>query len=160
MEDTRLSETTFQLLSKIMSVTKKFNELDKISIDMGNGEKLYPSEIHVLNAVGNGYANSVTEISGQFGITKGAVSQVVNKLFDKGFLNKEKSKGYGNEIRLTLTDKGWEAFNIQDDLHKRIEKDFFKHLGSLEPDKIDSFYEIMDQVEELIDNFLKYNHQR
>lgn len=156
MEDTQLRDTTFQLLSKIMSVTKKFNELDKISIDLGNGERLYPSELHVLNALGKGYANSVTEISHQFGITKGAVSQVVNKLFDKGLLSKKKSKGFGNEIRLSLTDKGLEAFNIQDDLHKRIEKDFFQHLGSLEQDKIDSFFELLDIVEELIDNFLKY----
>lgn len=159
MDDKKMHNTTLKLLAKIMTVAKKFNEVEKISIDLGNGEKLYPSELHVLNVIGKEYANSVTEISNQFRVTKGAVSQVVNKLFEKGLLTKERSKGYGNEIRLSLTDKGLKAYKIQDDMHKRIEKDFFEHLGDLEQEKIDSFYEIMDEVEDLIDNFLKYESQ-
>ncbi len=142
-------------MSLFIRINKKFNELESLTIDIGNGEKLYPSELHVLDAVGNNYANTVTDLSKKFGITKGAVSQVVNKLFDKGFLNKDRKSGF-KEIILSPTDKGWKAFEIMDDLHKKIEDQFFINMGTVESEKVDSFIEIMEKFEEFLDNFLRY----
>ena len=149
-------ETTFKMMILFIRITKKFNELEKLSIDMGNGEKLYPSELHVIDAIGNNYGNNVTELSKKFKITKGAVSQVVNKLFKKEYLKKERKKGYAKEVVLSLTEKGWNAFKIQEDMYKKMEEEFFKYLGTLESEKIDSFNEIMGKIEEAIDTFLRY----
>ena len=149
-------ETTFKMMILFIRITKKFNELQKLSTDMGNGEKLYPSELHVIDAIGNNYGNNVTELSKKFKITKGAVSQVVNKLFKKEYLKKERKKGYAKEVVLSLTEKGWNAFKIQEDMYKKMEEEFFKYLGTLESEKIDSFNEIMGKIEEAIDTFLRY----
>ena len=148
-------ETTFKMLALFIRVNKKFNELESLTIDIGNGEKLFPSELHVLDAVGNNYANTVTDLSKKFGITKGAVSQVVNKLFDKGFLNKDRKSGF-KEIILSPTNKGWKAFEIMDDLHNKLEDEFFVNMGTVESEKVDSFVEIMEKFEEFLDNFLRY----
>ena len=148
-------ETTFKMMSLFIRINKKFNELESLNIDIGNGEKLYPSELHVLDAVGNNYANTVTDLSKKFGITKGAVSQVANKLFDKGFLNKDRKSGF-KEIILSPTKKGWVAFEIMDDLHKKLEDQFFMNMGTVEPEKLDSFIEIMEKFEKFLDNFLRY----
>ncbi len=148
-------ETTFKMMSLFIRINKKFNELESLTIDIGNGEKLYPSELHVLDALGNNYANTVTDLSKKFGITKGAVSQVVNKLFDKGFLNKDRKSGF-KEVILSPTDKGWMAFEIMDDLHKKLEDQFFINMGVVESEKMDSFVEIMEKFEEFLDNFLRY----
>jgi len=149
-------ETTFKMMILFIRITKKFNELQKLSTNMGNGEKLYPSELHVIDAIGNNYGNNVTELSKKFKITKGAVSQVVNKLFKKEYLKKERKKGYAKEVVLSLTEKGWNAFKIQEDMYKKMEEEFFKYLGTLESEKIDSFNEIMGKIEEAIDTFLRY----
>jgi DNA-binding MarR family transcriptional regulator len=102
MENSEIShEPTVKMMVMFIRITKKFNELEKISIDMGKGEKLYPAELHVLDAIGNNYGNSVTELSKKFGITKGAVSQVVNKLFEKGYLKKERKPGYAKNYVIT-----------------------------------------------------------
>ena len=154
MENEIEREKTFKMLVFFIRISKKFHELEKMSIDIGRGEKLYPSELHVLNAVGNDYGNSVTELSKKFGITKGAVSQVVNKLFEKDFLKKERKTGYGKEVVLSLTEKGYNAFEIQEDLHKKMNDEFFNYLGTVEPNKIVSFFEIMGKIEEFIDRFL------
>ena len=148
-------ETTFKMLALIIRVNKKFNELESLSIDIGNGEKLYPSELHILDAVGNNYANTVTDLSKKFGITKGAVSQVVNKLFDKGFLNKDRKSGL-KEIILSPSNNGWKAFEIMADLHNKLEDEFFVNMGTVESEKVDSFIEIMEKFEEFLDNFLRY----
>jgi DNA-binding MarR family transcriptional regulator len=151
-----MRETTVEMLLLFIRINKKFQELEKMSIDIGSGEKLYPSELHILDAVGNDYGNNVTDLSIKFGITKGAVSQVVNKLYNKDFLKKERKTGYGKEVVLSLSEKGLKAFKIQDDLHKKMDDEFFNYLGTLEPDKIVSFIEIMGKIEEVIDRFLCY----
>jgi DNA-binding MarR family transcriptional regulator len=151
-----MRETTVEMLLLFIRINKKFQELEKMSIDIGSGEKLYPSELHILDAVGNDYGNNVTDLSIKFGITKGAVSQVVNKLYNKDFLKKERKTGYGKEVVLSLSEKGLKAFKIQDDLHKKMDDEFFNYLGTVEPDKIVSFIEIMGKIEEVIDRFLCY----
>ncbi len=157
MENTEINhEVTFKIMVLILRITKKFNELEKMSIDIGSEEKLYPSELHVIDSVANNYGNSVTEMSKKFGITKGAVSQVVNKLFDKGFLKKDKKPGNTKEIVLSLTEKGWKAFNIMDEVHKQMEEEFFGYMDGIEEEKLESFIEIMGKIEEFIDTFLKH----
>ena len=148
-------ETMFKMMVQFLRITKKFNELEKMSIDVGIGEKLYPSEFHVIVAVGSGYENTVTGLSKRLEITKGAVSQVVNKLQDKDFINKERNKDYGKEIILSLTEKGQNAFKIQDDFHKKMEEEFINHLEMFTPEQIDSFLQVLPKIEEYIDTFLK-----
>jgi DNA-binding MarR family transcriptional regulator len=155
MDEKKIShEKTLEIMVTFIRITKKFNELEKFSIDMGDGERLYPSELHILDAIGNDYGNSVTELSKKFGITKGAVSQVVNKLFEKGYLKKEREDGYAKEIKLSPSEKGWKAFKILDEIHKKMEDEFFKYLGDVKSEKLVSFTEIMEKIEEFIDTFL------
>ena len=135
-EDMRREKITFEMLILFIRISKKFQELEKMSIDIGSGEKLYPSELHVIDAIGNGYGNNVTELSKKFGITKGAVSQVVNKLFDKDFLIKERKSGYGKEVVLSLSEKGLKAFKIQDNYIKRGMMSFSTILEPLSPIKL------------------------
>ena len=157
MKKSELShEKTIELMVSFIRITKKFNELEKVSIDMGDGEKLFPSELHILDSIGNNYGNSVTELSKSFEITKGAVSQVVNKLFEKGYLKKERKTGQAKEIMLSPTEKGWKAFKILDDVHRNMENEFFKYLYTVESEKINSFIEIMDRIEDFIDTFLSH----
>ncbi len=144
-------ETLFEIFMRLIRISKKFNDIENFTISLGNDEKLYPSEIHVIAAVGSGQATQVTVLSHKFGITKGAVSQVVNKLSNKGYLQKV---SHGKEIILSLTPKGQMAFDIQDKLHRQIETDFVQYLGGLSPEEIESFLEIMGKIEEYIDSFL------
>ncbi len=152
-EDTR-RKISFFLLSSFIRVNKKFNRIDSLAVDMGDGVKLYPSELHVVEAIGNGYANNITSLSVKFGITKGAVSQVVNKLFEKGFVSKERNVDYGKEIIISLTGKGWEAFEIQDKFHERMLEEFIGYLDGFTSEEIDSFLLIMGKVEDYVDTFL------
>lgn len=147
-------ETLHKILVQFIRTSKKFNEFEKMSIDFGNNEKLYPSEIHIIEAIGSNRANKVTELSYMFHITKGAVSQVVNKLYDKELIYKERNKEFGKEIILSLTPKGQRAFEIQDELHKKMKIEFSNYLGSFGPEQIDSFILILAKIEEYIDAFL------
>ncbi|UTB31931.1 MAG: MarR family winged helix-turn-helix transcriptional regulator [Methanobacterium sp. ERen5] len=143
-----------KMMMQFIRVNKKFQKFEKNPIEFGNGQKLYPSEIHILDAVGHGVANNVTVLSQKFGITKGAVSQVVNKLHEKQLIKKEKIEGNAKEVKLTLTNHGRNAFKIQDEQHKNFENEFFNYFKNLEQDNVDSFLEIMDRIDMFMDKFL------
>lgn len=148
-------ETLHKILIQFLRTTKKFNEFEKMSINIGNGEKLYPSEIHVIEAIGSNRANKVTELSHIFHITKGAISQVVNKLHDKEFIYKERNKDFGKEIILSLTPKGDNVFKIISKRHEIMAGEFISYLGNFNAEEIDSFVLILGKIEEYIDAFLK-----
>lgn len=59
-------------------------------------------------------------------------------------------------IMLSPSEKGWKAFKILDDMHRKMEDEFFRYLGTVESEKIDSFIEIMGRIEEFIDTFLRH----
>jgi len=147
-------ETLHKILIQFLRTTKKFNEFEKMSIDIGNNEKLFPSEIHIIEAIGSNKANKVTELSHIFHITKGAVSQVVNKLHNKGFIHKERNKDFGKEIILSLTPKGQNVFEIIDKKHEIMAEEFISYLENFKAEEIDSFLEILGKIEEYIDAFL------
>jgi DNA-binding MarR family transcriptional regulator len=147
-------ETIFEILTLFIRINKKFNRIESHSIGVGDGVKLYPSELHIIEAIGYNYAVNVTSLSRQFGITKGAVSQVVNKLSRKGFVSKERSRIDGKGIILSLTNEGWLAFSILDKFHDRMGKMFINFLESYTSEQIDSFLEIMGSVEDYVDTFL------
>ena len=148
-------ETIYEILTLFIRINKKFDQIENHAIDIGGGIKLYPSELHVIEAIGNNYANNVTKLSVRFGITKGAVSQVVNKLFEKDLVSKERNRDYGKEIILSLTEQGWTAFDIQNEFHKKMAHEFIKYLDTFTPGQIDSFLEIMSKIEDYVETFLR-----
>lgn len=85
------SETTHALIAQLVKITTKLNGLEKVPVDFGTQELLHPSEIHTIEAVGNQF-HTVTAISNYFGITKGAVSQVITKLHKKTISEKNATK--------------------------------------------------------------------
>ena len=80
--------------------------MEKEPLDVGNGDKLTASHVHTLEAIGKEYGKTVTALSGYFMITKGAVSQVISKLHQEGYVAKLRKKGNNKEIILELTESG------------------------------------------------------
>ncbi|MGZ7043990.1 MAG: MarR family winged helix-turn-helix transcriptional regulator [Methanobacterium sp.] len=148
-------ETLHEILIQFLRTSKKFSEFENVAIELDNGEKLYPSQLHIIEAIGSNRAYKVTELSQKFHITKGAVSQVVNRLHEKSYINKERNKDFGKEIILSLTQKGQKAFEIQNEIHKKMETEFIAYLETFSPQQIDSFIQILAKIEEYMDTFLK-----
>jgi DNA-binding MarR family transcriptional regulator len=135
------------IIIQFTRIMNKFNELEKEPVDFGTGEKLFPSEIHTVQAIGAKPGITTTEISSMFGITKGAVSQVTAKLHRRGYLHKERNREYGKEIFLTLTEKGGIAYRNHELFHKKMAADISKFADSFPPKDIQQFSRILEQLE-------------
>ncbi|WP_207263949.1 MarR family transcriptional regulator [Desulfovibrio sp. Huiquan2017] len=147
------SETTHDLIAQLVKITTKLNGLEKVPVDFGTQELLHPSEIHTIEAVGNQF-NTVTAISNYFGITKGAVSQVITKLHKKNYIRKERNEAYPKEVILSLTDKGKKAYETHKKLHEIMDSGMTEFLDSYPEEWIQTFQTMLVQFEKQIDKYM------
>jgi DNA-binding MarR family transcriptional regulator len=150
-QDKRLKD----LIARFIRIVGLFNKLDTKPYDFGTDERLYRSELHVLQAIGRGEGRTVTELGSAFGITKGAVSQVVGKLETKGYLVKERNPAYGKELLLSLSAKGKVAFKSHEALHARIDKAFLASMGPVSQEELVRFERFLGMIEEYMEKIAK-----
>ena len=135
-------------------LSNKFGRLEKQPIDFGTGDLLYPAEIHVIDAVENGI-NTVTSLGEHFGITKGAASQTVKKLTEKGFVRKARNPGFSKEVLVSLTEKGRTASANHRQFHRAMDEGLIRRLKEIPQDQAKVFQHILEQIEEHIDHYLR-----
>ena len=120
-------------------------------MDFGIEEKLYPSEIHTIEAIGRNKWINVTQLSEALGITKGAVSQMVSKLVKRKLVKKIKIPGSEKETFLKLTPKGRKAFEGHEKFHRDMYLDFLKYSENISNKDFRKFKEIFTKIEHHLD---------
>lgn len=109
------------------------------SHDFGTGTDLYVKEIHTIEAIGKQPRVTVTQLARQAAVTKGAVSQIVNKLVDKGFVVKQRAETDNREIGLLLTDLGQVAFREHELVHRQVFEIVCDYYGDQVEQRLDMF---------------------
>ena len=108
-----------ELLQMGLRIINRYNSMEKKARTYGTDVMLYPSEIHVIEAIGSSGGSTTTKLANILGITKGGISQTCSKLMQKGLI--EKSDGEGlNELIISLTEKGRTAYFGHQKLHKEL----------------------------------------
>jgi DNA-binding MarR family transcriptional regulator len=138
-------------MEQFIRIVNKFNRFEKIPMDFGVEEMLYPSEIHTIEAVGKNARINVTQLAELLGVTKGAVSQMVNKLVRKQFLAKTKLPRGAKEVFLELTPKGKKAFKGHEKFHKEMFLDFLKYTENISHRDFRRFKAIFTKIEHHLD---------
>ena len=87
-------------------------------------DKIFMVEMHLLDAIGRNEGISITELGNLVQRTPGAISQTVNKLEKKGFLEKRIDAATPKVRNLHLTDKGRKAF----DFHKQLDRENYMRV--------------------------------
>jgi DNA-binding MarR family transcriptional regulator len=80
--------------------------LEKRPFRLSPGEVLFPSEVHMLDAVHDLAGANVQRLAAALGITKGAVSQTLRRLELKGLIRKGSDPRAGRHVIPILTDEG------------------------------------------------------
>jgi len=137
-----------------IKINNKLNKLEKRAVDSGGGEKFYASELHAIDAIGRKEGGTVTKLCDLFGVTKGAVSQIISKLEKKAVVFKQRSPDNCKEVNIFLTEKGLEIFKFHENLHKEMDKEFFGYMRSVSKEKLEDFLTMLVRVENYLDVFL------
>ena len=139
----------FELFTKIFM---KYEMYGKQPRDIGRGIKINASHMHTIEAIGKGYANTVTSLSGYFMITKGAVSQVVSKLHKDRYI--KKSEGINKMVILELTALGRQALKAHDKHHLSITDELKSLNKKYSKKEIESFLQILSDVDHYFGRFI------
>jgi len=132
------------IIELMLRACRRMEEKGKEARDYGTGDLLFRSEIHMLEAVKRNKDANASTIADVMEITKGAVSQIIQKLIVKKLLTKYKLDTNKKEIFFKLTAKGELACREHDHYHRKLHASLIGYLNEL--DKKDS---------EVIRDFLK-----
>ncbi|WP_160673121.1 MarR family transcriptional regulator [Clostridium sp. C8-1-8] len=143
---------TEAMIHKFEKVMYKYNRSEKKPKYYGTKDLLYRSEAHTIEAIGKNNKINVTELAQYLGITKGAVSQMVDKLIKKGMVHKKLVSDTENEVSLELTEKGVIVYNGHEEYHKELYAEISQRLDYLSEENIETFLDILNVLENFLDS--------
>lgn len=121
----------------IMKVLNIYKVLDSKPRDYGTGHLMYSSEIHTIDIIARCPDSNITGLSEEMGVTKGAVSQTVNRLEKKGMVEKHHDQGNDKEIHVRLTKKGYKAHQGHEEFHNLRDSKTHDYVRNLNDEQID-----------------------
>jgi DNA-binding MarR family transcriptional regulator len=113
----------------LMDLVDTINDQHKGGVDFGTGHRLYPAEIHTVEAIGDTPEITVTKLAERMGVSKPTISERINKLSGKGLVSKEAKAGNAKAVHLCLTESGKAAHRGHVDHHQRMFNLFVKKYG-------------------------------
>jgi DNA-binding MarR family transcriptional regulator len=105
----------------------------------------------MLDIVGDDPGLNITEFAKAAGVTKGAISQVVSKLENKGALKRFKSDENDKEIRLALTQQGEQIYEHHQSVNQETINYLWRELKKHPEDKIEFLIDIFRWFEQYLD---------
>ncbi|HAY23133.1 MarR family winged helix-turn-helix transcriptional regulator [Desulfobacca acetoxidans] len=139
---------------KLMRILNKRARLEALRIRFDDGVELNPREIHTIQAIGEHRPINVTELAAYFGVTKSAASQIVSKLAEKGFVEKQHTANNNKELDLSLTELGWRAFQAHERFHGKHFAELVNRLGAFSLAQIATASVILDVIEDIVEERL------
>ena len=142
----------FKQLSNLLErVIHKYIQSEKKPMDYGCGVKLTRTEIHTIALLKQNPGISVTAVAQKRGITKGAASQMIYKMVDKGMVEKQVSPNSDAQVSLYLTPVGEKASEMHDAYHKNNVQPIYKYFNTLSEDTVNALIGIMKVFEQSMD---------
>ena len=144
------------ITEQFYDLVKLVNQLEKTPRRFGTDEPLHGTEIHLIELVGDNQERlSVTDLARLLRITKGAVSQKLKRLVNKGFIYKEDDPKNLSRLKIKLSYKGKTAYFAHKHWHETMDGGFKEYFMGLDQDKIDFLIEFMGRVETFIKQAMK-----
>lgn len=132
-----------KVINKFIEAVNKYNEGGEYK-SYGTEWMFSRAEIHLIEVIGDNKGISVTEAAKILGVTKGAVSQAVNKLIKRGMVRKEKVCATENTVALFLTDDGVKPYLGHIKFHEDFINNFKKGLEKYTEEDCERIIEILD----------------
>ena len=132
---------------KFQSILSLAQKMEKTRKSFGTGEMISHSEIHLIEIIGDTQDLSVTDLSRHMGITKGAVSQSLKRLENKGFTTKKTDPENLSRSIVLLSSKGQTAYWAHKHWHETMDGGFLKYLDELDDEAFEIIVDFLGKVE-------------
>lgn len=143
------------VVGKLLRLLNKFARVEKLPIRIDGGLELTTKEVHTIQAIGERKKINVTEVGKHFGVTKGAASQMVSRLVERGFVDKAVSAHSNKEFELTLTYLGWQAFRAHERFHGKDMDELVQQLKAFPASQLRDVSTVLGRFEVIMDKRLQ-----
>lgn len=109
-------------------------------------QDLYMTEAHALSLIATQEGMNLTQLARQSNRTKGATSQMVEKLRKRGLVEKLQSPNNASELILRLTEEGWAVYHYHHDLEKRAYGVLLKRMPDFTEEEFQSCLRVMEGI--------------
>lgn len=113
----------------LMDLIDTINDQHKGGVDFGTGHRLYPAEIHTVEAISDSPEITITRLAERMGVSKATISERINKLCDKGLVTKGSKASDAKAVPLYLTESGKAAYKGHADHHQQMFDLFIRKYG-------------------------------
>ncbi len=144
-----------QILETLITVVQKTAFIDNQPVDLGDGSLLSAAEIHLIDMAGKHPHDTISALAGRMGVTKSAVSQMVQKLVVKGYLNRCREEGNRKNICLHLTPIGKKAFAWHKSLHSCVDEQICSYIASIPFKERQNLLELLIRLNATIDHSMQ-----
>ncbi len=136
----------------------KFTALQKKYVFVMDGVKFRANDIHLIDTIGRHPSANVTELAESLGVTKGAVSQKLKLLEDKGFILRTKDPSNAKEVLVELTEFGEYAYMKHEEYHDNRDSEIFQYMRSGSPENLKFLMEGLSVINGVMDKYLGEGH--
>ncbi|MEC0370081.1 MarR family winged helix-turn-helix transcriptional regulator [Paenibacillus chibensis] len=140
-----------EISNHLLDVFKAFNKQDRKNRDYGVDEPLFHSEVYTLNEIREHEGIHITALAERCGVTKGAISQVLKKLEQKGLVTKEKDARNQSRLMLKVTPKGEVAYARHLDYQNQFKAMVVQVLGNAPDDQVKFMKDFLMTLEKQLD---------
>lgn len=139
------------LFERIERVVNKYNQLDNQKRSYGTDIYLTNTEIHMVATIGDNPNINITELAKLKGVTKGAVSQIIYKLVDKGLVEKKVSTESDAQVNLSLTKTGTINYKGHIEYHKMKNEMLCVSLEAMNNDTYGMLNQALSEFERILE---------
>jgi DNA-binding MarR family transcriptional regulator len=138
------------LIDQFLKILHLYSVISRKPKDYGTGDLLYFTEVHTITMVARNKEINMTQLADIMGVTKGAISQTINKLVRKELILRTNITNR-KEINLMLSEKGLKVVEAQKSFQKEIFTFSEQLYESAKPEDRDTvrrlFLAIVDNME-------------
>jgi DNA-binding MarR family transcriptional regulator len=112
-----MKDKLVQINKMLVEVYDDVNHIEEYSIKKGSFSDLSITEIHTIEAIGLYGSKTMSEIAAVLEITMGTLTTAVDKLINKGYLERSRSNTDRRIVNVNLTNRGKLAYRIHEKFH-------------------------------------------
>lgn len=143
MNETNIMELVDRYIAVSFSVEKRAESLIKEQID----SDLTSDQHYTLRYINRVGSCTSTELADEFKVKKSAITAIINRLWEKGLIQRTRDENDRRVVYLTLTDKGNELFlKSEERIHKLVES----LINRFDQAEIKQFIETFEKLNQVL----------
>lgn len=139
-----------KVTDQIFGIVRLLEEERKKPKDYGNGILLYHGEMQFLEILVRYPSENVSRLSERLGITKGAITQMVEKLKQKELILTVTRNDNKKEKYFSLTDKGLAVIEQHRYLHKQSNENICQFISTLDDKEANAVFRFLEHIKQAV----------